>query len=117
MRGPTLLRRIFLSALLELVEELARGSGHRHARKSVDDELSLALIGDEIGLLEDREMAGDGWLRQSKPVDDLSDCMLSGLEKTENLSSGLIRERLEELVQEAAIGFGSGLDRNRWTEP
>jgi len=77
-------------ALFELVEELACGSGHRHSRETVDNELSLALVGDEIGFLENREVAGDRRLRQGKPVDDLSYCVLSDLEKTENLASGLV---------------------------
>lgn len=98
MSGGAALAQRFL-ARAELAEELAHRRGESVIVEAVDDVLALALVDDQIGLLEHGQMARDGRLRQVEVADDLADGALVALEEPQDLLAGVVRESLENLGQ------------------
>src|SRR3954453_3909030 len=86
-------------AAAELSEEFLHRSRQRGFIQAIDDILSLALVDDQIGFLEDRQVTGDRGLRQIEIADDLSHRALVALEQPQDLLPCAVRQRLEHLGQ------------------
>jgi len=69
--------------------------------------LALALVDDQVGLFEHRQVAGNRGLGQVEVPDDLADRPLPSLEKPQDLLPGSVRERLEELGCVAVFPVGA----------
>jgi len=85
--------------MAEFVEESENRVGEGAGVQPVDYVLSAALVDDQIGLAENREVTGYCRLGKLEVVDDLTHTPGVSLQQPEDLSAGFVGQGLEKLAQ------------------